>query len=229
MVLTLTPPPPPSTHGGVPKFSFEEAKKCKCEDAFKYACRESTYASYMGPGDLVCPTWTRGPLVGSGMRLHTADYFKEHDSEVHGFMVVGGQMFSGSVVVLGVGLHENLDANIVIRDVVGPTIEHAEKRGDTRVICMMLPAPDMDLKPEQWKTDQGSKPVADFNEKIRRYCTDRGVEVFEMWAPTTNGSSYDGTHFGLSVNALLGQLFLNTLAHGKGWEKASKEFPGYLL
>ena len=44
------------THGGVPKFSFPEAETCRCDDAYKFECRERTYANYAGPGDLICPS-----------------------------------------------------------------------------------------------------------------------------------------------------------------------------
>jgi hypothetical protein len=228
--LTAPPPPPPvvpshSTHGGVPKFSFEEAKNCRCDDAYEYNCRDKTYANYGGPGDLVCPRWTTMSLIAGQLALNTVDYFVEHENEVKGHMVVGAQELSGSVTVLGIGLHEALDARRIIEKVIKPMIEHADERGgDSRIICLLLPAPDMKKKPEAWKGSQGTKPVSDFNELIRRYCKDHGAEVFEMWAPTVDASSYDGTHFAVAGNALMGQLFLNTLAHGKGWEKASKAF-----
>jgi hypothetical protein len=217
------------TQGGVPKFSFEEAKSCTCDDAFKFECRERTFASYMGPGELICPKWRKGALVGTAMRLNTVEYFKEHENEVRGVMTVGGTDFSGSVIVLGIGLQEQLAAELILRDVYGPTIEHAKTRGDARIICMVLPSPDMALKPDEYKESQGVESVREFNEKIRRFCADRGVETLEMFAPTANASSYDGTHYGLKTNALLAQLFLNTLAHGPGWERASKLFASEYL
>ena len=52
------------THGGVPKFSFPEAEICRCDDAYKFDCRERTYANYAGPGDLICPSAFAGrPLL----------------------------------------------------------------------------------------------------------------------------------------------------------------------
>jgi hypothetical protein len=43
------------THGGVPKFSFPDAEVCRCDDAYKFPCREKTFANYMGPGHCACP------------------------------------------------------------------------------------------------------------------------------------------------------------------------------
>jgi hypothetical protein len=105
------------THGGVPKFSFPEAEICRCDDAFKYDCRERTYANYNGPGDLICPKWVGRNYVAQQMRLHSVDYFKEHFVEVEGTMTIGGANYGGSVIVLNLGLHENLDAAYLMAEV----------------------------------------------------------------------------------------------------------------
>lgn len=213
------------TQGGVPKFSFEDAKTCTCEDAYMFACRERTFASYTGPGELVCPKWRKGSFVGSAMRLNTVEYFKEHVNEVHGVMTVGGESFRGSVVVLGIGLQDMLDFDLILRDVYGPVIAHAKSRGDVRVLCMALPAPDEAKKPEAFRKAQGRAAIEHFNEQVRRFCSDRGAEMLELFAPTANATSYDGTHYGLRVNALLAQVFLNTIAQGAGWPRTAELYP----
>ena len=217
------------THGGVPKFSFPEAETCRCDDAFKFDCRERTYANYNGPGDLVCPKWVGRNFVAQQMRLHSVDYFAEHFSEVEGTMVIGESNYGGSVIVLNLGLHENLDAAYLMEKVYGPTIEKAKEKGTVRVICMAQPAPDEALKPAQHRTGQGNAAVLAYNEKMRKFCRDRGVEVLELYAPSENATSYDGTHFAMPVNVLFGQLLLNTLAQGE-WDKAVAALgEGYLL
>lgn len=174
----------------------------------------------MGPGHLVCPKWVEKGYVGTLMNLHEANYFNEHIGEVHGVMTVGAQSYGGTVIVLNLGLHDNLDAAYLMKEVYGPVIEEAKARGTVRVICMALPAPDEDLKPPEFRENQGRRAVLEFNEKMRRFCRDRSVETMELYAPSLNASSYDGTHFALRTNALFGQLFLNLLAQGGGWEAA---------
>ena len=209
------------THGGVPKFSFPEAASCRCDEAFQYDCRERTYANYNGPGDLICPKWVGRNYVNQQMRLHSVDYFEEHFSEVVGSMTIGKENYGGSVIVLNLGLHENLDAAYLMEKVYGPTIAKAKEMGDVRVICMAQPAPDDALKPAQHRTGQGRAAVVAYNEKLRNFCRDRGVEVLELFAPSANATSYDGTHFAMRPNVLFGQLLLNTLAQGAGWERAA--------
>ena len=218
LAIPLLAPPTLSTHGGVPKFSFEEARgECVCDAAYTFPCRHKTYAHYMGPANLVCPTWNDA-YVGTHMSLHDANYFIEHDSEVYGVMSVGGEHpYAGSIIVLGLGLHDALDAAYLIRDVYKPAIEKARERHRARVICMLLPAPDEEKKPEQYRESQGRASITAFNDKIRAFCRGQGAEVMELYAPTSNSTSYDGTHFSLGTNALLGQLFLNQLVQGE-WE-----------
>jgi hypothetical protein len=218
------------THGGVPKFSFPEAETCRCDDAFKFDCRERTYANYQGPGDLICPKWVGRAYVATQMRLHSVPYFEEHFVEVEGAMTIGEQNYAGSVVVLNLGLHENLDAPYLMSKVYGPTIESAQRRGNVRVICVGQPEPDEALKPAQYRTGQGVAAVTDYNNKLRQFCRERGVEVLELQRASHNMTTYDGTHRAQMFNVLAGQLLLNLLARGEGWERASAALgEGYLL
>jgi hypothetical protein len=217
------------THGGVPKFSFPEAESCRCDDAYKFDCRERTYANYQGPGDLICPKWVGRNYVATQMRLHSVDYFKEHFVEVEGTMTIGEQNYGGSVIVLNLGLHENLDAAFLMEHVYGPTIETAKRRGSVRVICVGQPTPDEALKPAQYRTGQGVAAVTEYNTRLRTFCRDRGVEVMELQAPSQNATSYDGTHYAQAFNVLAGQLLLNLLAQGE-WGKATAALgEGFLL
>jgi hypothetical protein len=203
----------------VPKFSFEEARgECVCEQAYHFPCRQKTYAHYTGPSDLVCPTWS-STYVGTHMSLNDAQYFREHDAEVYGVMTVGGEWepYKGSIVVLGLGLHDALDAPFLIRDVYLPAIETARTKNKARIICMLLPAPDEDKKPVEFRENQGRRSILEFNDKMRTFCRSQGVDVLELYAPSENATSYDGTHFGLGTNALFAQLFLNLLVQGE-WE-----------
>lgn len=133
------------------------------------------------------------------------------------------------MVVLNLGLHENLDAPYLMSEVYGPTIEAAKRRGSVRVICVGQPTPDEALKPAQYRTGQGVAAVTEYNAKLRAFCRDRGVEVLELQAPSANATSYDGTHYAQQFNVLAGQLLLNLLAQGE-WEKATAALgEGYLL
>ena len=208
----------------MPKFSFEEAQgECTCDVGYHFPCRSKTYAQYTGPAHLVCPKW-RDTYVGTHLSLHDAEYFREHDAEVYGVMRVGdGESYRGSVIVLGLGLHDALDAPFLIRDVYQPAIDRARTFQGARVVCMLLPSPDEGKKPEEFRETQGVRSIGAFNDKLRKFCRSQGAEVFEMFAPTRNATSYDGTHFALAANALMGQLFLNQLVH-KEWEAATRVF-----
>jgi len=176
----------------------------------------------MGPAHLVCPKW-HDTYVGTHLSLHDVEYFKEHNAEVYGVMTVGQESYKGSIIVVGLGLHDSLDAEFIVRDVLIPTIEEASKKANAKVICMLLPAPEEEKKPVEFQESQGRASIEKFNAKLRNFCRGQGVEVFEMWAPTENATSYDGTHFALATNALMGQLFLNQLVHSN-WEAATGVF-----
>jgi hypothetical protein len=192
------------------------------QGAYKFDCRDKTYANYAGPQHLVCPTWERG-YVGTLMALSDAIYFEEHSSEVYGVMTVGEESYSGSIIVINIALHDNLDARFVVEHAYGPAIARARHSFPrARVVCMLLSAPDEALKPAEFVEAQGHRAVDEFNAKMRAFCEGQGADVFEAWAPTVNASTYDGTHFAGATNALLAQLFLNTLAQGKGWDDASR-------
>ncbi len=208
----------------MPKFNFEDARgECTCEGAFTFPCRHKTYAHYMGPASLVCPAWRDRSYVGTHMSLNDVQYFTEHDAEVYGVMTVGDSEYRGSVIVLGLGLHDALDAAFLIRDVYKPAIARAKTFNNARVICMLLPAPDEEKKPVEYRESQGRRSIEAFNAKMREFCLGQGVEVLELFAPSLNASSYDGTHFGLAANALFGQLFLNQLVQGE-WAAATAVF-----
>jgi hypothetical protein len=213
------------TWGGVPKLHPDEMKRCVCEEGFSHPCREATYSSFTGRGTLVCPTWIHSTYVATGFVLSSVPYFEEHMSEVKGSLYVASQHHKGAVLVLGLGLHDGLHAEYVIEKVYEPMAAEAQRYGDTiRIFCVMYPAPDMAKKPEQYRETQGVRAVFEFNSKIRRWCYDRGFEPLELFAPSLNASSYDGTHFGLTTNALFGQIFLNTLAQGPGWTRTREIF-----
>ncbi len=215
----------------MPKFSFEDAEgECRCDKAFHFNCKSKTYADYMGPMHLVCPKWDKN-YIGTHMSLNDAVYFNEHIENVKGVMTVAADNYAhGSTVVLNIGLHDSLDAPYVIRDVHSKVIEEAQRRGNVRVVCMLTPAPDEALKPEQYRESQGRRSVLAFNEKMRRFCYDSGADIMELYAPTENATSYDGTHYAAATAALTAQLFLNMLAQGSGWQQATEALgEGFLL
>jgi hypothetical protein len=157
----------------------------------KVAAPVPSYAQQAGDADAVAGRIAERLGVGSAMRLNTVEYFKEHVNEVHGVMTVGGESFRGSVVVLGIGLQDMLDFDLILREVYGPVIAHAKARGDVRVLCMALPAPDEAKKPEAFRKAQGRAAIERFNEQVRRFCSDRGAEMLELFAPTANATIVD--------------------------------------
>lgn len=218
------------TFGGVPKLHPDEMARCVCEDGYRHPCREATYSSFTGQGTLVCPTWIHSTYVATGFVLSSVPYFEEHMSEVKGSLYVANQHHKGAVLVLGLGLHDGLHAEYVIEKVYEPMAAEARRYGNVRIFCLMFPAPDMEKKPVQYRESQGVRAVFEYNSKIRRWCYDRDFEPLELFAPSLNASSFDGTHFGLTTNALFGQLFLNTLAQGPGWTRTREIFgDGFLL
>lgn len=137
-------------------------------------------------------------------------------------MLVGRTQYRGSVVVINIGVHDGFDAEYLAGNVYGPAIEDARNHGDARLICVLAPWVETARKPDKFKDSQGDTQVLSFNNRLRRFCDERGAEVFDMRAATFNMTSMDGMHRGLAANVLMGQLFLNFLAQGPwGWADAN--------
>jgi len=197
--------------------------RCSCESGLLYECREETFAFWHGPLHWVCPKWGSSRYIHPVLQMHTAGDFTDEGWDALKEGIDWGQhLFKGTTVIINIGLHDNLDAHHVAENIYDVLLEKVafSKGRRTRVICSLMPAPEDEKRRKQFVGTQGLTAVIEFNEKMRKVCKDRGAEVFETFAVTSNMSTYDGLHFPLAGNVLMAQLLLNQLSQGPGWERA---------
>ena len=125
-----------------------------------------------------------------------------------------------TVIVVGGGLHWNLDADTTILSFITPLMwwaEEAALAAGTRVHFLWAPVHAQGInKPEEFRQSQDNVHVQAHNKAVATFCERVSIPVFDTFALTEMASSYDGQHYGMSVNVLKSQLLLNYLSEYQG-------------
>jgi hypothetical protein len=67
------------------------------------------------------------------------------------------------------------------------------------------------LKPKKYFETQGNQALKKRNEAYWALCNELGIPVLDSYDMTLGQFSFDGTHFGMTINVLRSQIFLNYL------------------
>lgn len=136
------------------------------------------------------------------------------------FMELGNKLRGqkGTLILLHVGLHMNMDANSVIKNYLEPAVAIRESfyktsnvSGPTKwpQIYFVPPLLSGLLKPTKFLPTQGKTKAAIFADKIQEFCLKNNVTFFDVRPFSKLVHSFDGTHYGLGVNLMKNQLLLN--------------------
>ena len=118
-----------------------------------------------------------------------------------------------SIVLIGVGLHDNLNFQRLKIHYIEPIlmlVENNARSGWPKIVWVTVHAHG-NLKPTAFLKSQSNDKILAFNRRMKAYLEPRGVDVFDVFHLTLGLHSYDGTHYGASVNMMKAQLFLNYL------------------
>jgi hypothetical protein len=133
------------------------------------------------------------------------------------------------VLVVGLGLHDKGRqfpkvtwaqlATLMDTQVIAPlgrllAAAPARRTGATtrrRVVWMPLQSQGS-KKPKQFQGEQNNGAITPFNVGVAEAAARAGLEVFDTFNITAGAYSYDGTHFGMTVNVLRAHLLLNIIA-----------------
>ena len=119
---------------------------------------------------------------------------------------------NNSVVAIGVGYHMGLNAAKVLNGYLKPILQLKEKeRSHWPLIVWLTTHAHGSLKPVQYLPAQSNDVISRFNKDMRAFLEPVGVPVFDTFYLTLGVHSYDGTHYGIGVNMIKAQLFLNFL------------------
>lgn len=118
----------------------------------------------------------------------------------------------GSVVLMGIGIHDNFNASAVIQFYLEPAVRlvSTSKNGWPHLIWLSTHSMGP-LKPINYHRDQGNPAILLFNNQLSEYCNLHNVTLFDTFNMTTGVHSFDGTHFGVGVNTMKVQILLNYL------------------
>ena len=118
----------------------------------------------------------------------------------------------GSVVLMGIGIHNNFNASAVIQSYLEPAVQlvATSKNGWPHLIWLSTHSMGP-LKPINYHRDQGNPAILSFNNSLAKYCEQHNITVFDSFNMTAGVHSFDGTHFGVGVNTMKVQILLNYL------------------
>ncbi|XP_022800564.1 uncharacterized protein LOC111338354 isoform X2 [Stylophora pistillata] len=118
----------------------------------------------------------------------------------------------GSIVLMGIGIHNNFNASAVIQSYLEPAVQLVSTSRNGWPHLIWLSTHSMGpLKPINYHHDQGNPAILSFNENLLKYCNHHNITMFDSFNMTMGVHSFDGTHFGVGVNTMKVQILLNYL------------------
>lgn len=178
-------------------------------------CRPLSMAYYKGPGGMFCKTWGHRNYVQflEMYSYHGTDSSRKMFDANAMRVALNDSAYPRNIIVADMSaLHYDLNFTRIIDEWGEPLMQEVGAApGSTTVILSTVHHPQDALKPEKYLESQRSSVVHMYNDKLRAWAAQKNVFVFDTFTATTNATSYDGTHYGLQINAILAQLLLNAI------------------
>lgn len=117
------------------------------------------------------------------------------------------------LILLGIGVHDNFNASKVITNYLKPIFDTRKHYNNSNPLFIWLNTHAAGpLKPLIFQDTQGNEIIEKFNEQLRQFCRNNSVMVFDSYNITKGVHSFDGTHYGSSINKLKIKLLLYGLS-----------------
>lgn len=115
-----------------------------------------------------------------------------------------------TVIAVGVGLHMDLNAETIQTQIMDPLLNIKKSNGATWPYIIWLSVHALgSVKDTNYDVPSKNDRVARFNLSMEKYLSAYGIPVFDTFSLTNGVRSIDGTHFGMGLNMVKAQLFLN--------------------
>jgi hypothetical protein len=127
----------------------------------------------------------------------------------HAFNIVKEQLDrSKSLIVIGLGMHDGLNAQLIMGQYVEPILKIIGDRKWPRLLWVTVHAQGY-LKPMAYRGSQNNQKIQVYNDEMTKLMEARGISVFDVFKMTSGVHSYDGTHYGFGINIAKAQLLFN--------------------
>lgn len=115
-----------------------------------------------------------------------------------------------TIIAIGVGLHIDLNAEKVQKYIIEPVLEIKKSSGSIWPYILLISVhAHGSLKDTYYNIPSHNDRIASFNLDMEKYLSAFGIPVFDTFNLTRGVRSIDGTHFGMGINMMKAQLFLN--------------------
>lgn len=115
-----------------------------------------------------------------------------------------------TILAIGVGLHIDLNAEKVQKKIMEPILEIKESSGSIWPYILWISVhAHGSLKDTYYNIPSHNDRIARFNLDMEKYLSAFGIPVFDTFNLTRGVRSIDGTHFGMGINMMKAQLFMN--------------------
>jgi len=137
----------------------------------------------------------------------------------------------GKLILVGLGIHMRLDADFVISQILEPGLQARDKfylSSKTPVahrwprIIFIMPMPPGLLKPTRYLPHQNNEKLSRFTDKLSSFCLKKHIPFFDFRPLAAYVHSFDGSHYGIGVNMMKNQVFLNYLSSLEKYETWKK-------
>ena len=115
-----------------------------------------------------------------------------------------------TIIAVGVGLHIDLNAEKVQKYIMEPVLEIKKSSGSVWPYILWISVhAHGSLKDTYYNIPSHNDRVIRFNLDMENYLSAFGIPVFDTFNLTRGVRSIDGTHFGMGINIMKAQLFMN--------------------
>ena len=135
------------------------------------------------------------------------DYNTDLSSTIHQ-KIVSLRGTEGSWLVLGVGMHYQLDFEALEKRYLSKIVKLLHKSSWPRVIWLGLHGIFGFLRVT---SGPANAKIEMYNQKVQDYLSTTNIHVIETFNMTKGVKSYDGRHYGIAVNLVKVQAVLNVI------------------
>nr|KAI8754528.1 hypothetical protein BgiMline_012994 [Biomphalaria glabrata] len=141
------------------------------------------------------------------VRLKFFEYVRSSQSNLTLAAISELMTTPNSLVLVGIGIHDNFNSTSILNDLVFPMVKIASHSKWPRIVWSATHSFGIMKSPRI--VSQNIENVIHFNEKIKAALRGSGIPIFDTFQLTNGTMSFDGVHYGKGVNDVKAQIFLN--------------------